>query len=251
MILSHREIEEIAAAVTKDFNEFFFGSKQEDDSRMAQATPIDQFAGEYLGLSVTFVHLSSDGSLCGLTAYADTEYVIEEMGIKRTIPLRKNQILLDDSFIRPGQVHKLCGKRRFTLAHECAHQILFQMESDAVRDACERKYSARKAYSLRDLKTREDWNEWQANALGAAILMPQKEIDLAMRRFASGKRLVNYEGRFAYHDRLSLTLLCQQLGVSKSAAVIRLRQLGYIEDRAYSEYQDPLEVWNEEEYPCI
>ena len=25
MILSHKEIEEIAAAVTKDFNEFFFG----------------------------------------------------------------------------------------------------------------------------------------------------------------------------------------------------------------------------------
>ena len=25
MILSHRDIEEIAAAVTKDFNEFFFG----------------------------------------------------------------------------------------------------------------------------------------------------------------------------------------------------------------------------------
>ena len=26
MILSHKEIEEIAAAVTEDFNEFFFGS---------------------------------------------------------------------------------------------------------------------------------------------------------------------------------------------------------------------------------
>ena len=35
--------------------------------------------------------------------------------------------------------------------------------------------------SLRELKTREDWNEWQANVLGAAILMPQREIDLALR----------------------------------------------------------------------
>ena len=46
-----------------------------------------------------------------------------------------------------------------------------------------------------------------------------------------------------YIDRLSLTLLCQSLGVSKSAAIIRLRQLGYIEDRPFAEYDDPLEVW--------
>lgn len=187
MILSQKKIEEIAAAVTKDFNEFFFGSETEGTRRMARGTPIDQFAKEYLDMNVSFTRLSPDGSICGLTAYADTEYIIEEMGVKRTIPLRKNQILLDVSFIQPGQVHKLCGKRRFTLAHECAHQILFQMESEAAQSVYVKKYSARTAYSLRDLKTREDWNEWQANVLGAAILMPQKEIDLAMWYFAGGK----------------------------------------------------------------
>ena len=242
MILSHKQIEEIAAAVTKDFNEFFFG-KEADVVRIARATPIDQLANDYLGLKVSFARLSPDGSVCGLTAYADTEYIIEEMGIQRTIPLKRNQVLLDESFIKPGQVRKLCGKRRFTLAHECAHQILFQMESDEVRETCQKKYAARTAYSLRDLKTREDWNEWQANALGAAILMPQKEIDLAMWYFAAGKSLTNYEGQFSYRDRLSLNLICQQMGVSKSAAIIRLRQLGYIEDRPYMEYRDPLEVW--------
>ena len=243
MILSQKNIEEIAAAVTRDFNEFYFGCSSEDTRRMARGTPIDQFAKEYLGMNVSLARLSSDGSICGLTAYADTEYITEEMGVKRVIPLRKNQILMDASFIQPGQVYKLCGKRRFTLAHECAHQILFQMESETVRSSCTQKYSARTAYSLRDLKTREDWNEWQANVLGAAILMPQKEIDLAMWYFAGGKKLINYEGVFAYRDKLSLTMLCQQLAVSKSAAVIRLRQLGYIEDRPYQEYSDPLEVW--------
>ena len=242
MILTHKKIEEIAAAVTKDFNEFFFG-KEADEVRIARATPIDQFAKDYLGLEVSFARLSHDGSICGLTAYADTEYITEEMGIKRTIPLRQNQVLLDESFIRPGQVHKLCGKRRFTLAHECAHQILYSMEDEEAKAACQQKYAARTAYSLRDLKSREDWNEWQANVLGAAILMPQKEIDLAMWYFAGGKTLINYEGRFAYHDRLSLSMICSQLGVSRAAAVIRLRHLGYIEDRPYLEYVDPLEVW--------
>ena len=242
MILSHQQIEEIAEAVTKDFNEFFFG-KEADEVRIARATPIDQLANDYLGLDVSFARLSSDGSICGLTAYADTEYIVEEMGIRRTISLKRNQVLLDENFIKPGQVRQLCGKRRFTLAHECAHQILFQMESDAVKENCEKKYAARTAYSLRDLKSREDWNEWQANVLGAAILMPQKEIDLAMWYFAGGKTLMNYEGRFNYKDRFALNLICGHLGVSKTAAIIRLRDLGYIEDRPYLEFRDPVEVW--------
>ena len=40
MILSHKEIEEIAAAVTKDFNEFFFGPDT-DGRRLPRGTPID------------------------------------------------------------------------------------------------------------------------------------------------------------------------------------------------------------------
>ena len=164
MILSHKEIEEIAAAVTKDFNEFFFGPDT-DGRRLPRGTPIDQFAREYLDLNVSFAYLSEDGSICGLTAYTDTEYIVEDRGFQRKIPLHRNEVLMDRNFIEPSQVRKLCGKRRFTLAHECAHQILFQMETDKIREACRRKYSARTAYSLRELKTREDWNEWQANVL--------------------------------------------------------------------------------------
>ena len=243
MILSHIQIEEIAAAVTKDFNEFFFGGRAAFETHYAQATPIDQLAGDYLGLRVSFARLSDDGSICGLTAYTDTEYAATCQGVTRLIPLKANEVLLDSSFMEPGQVRARCGKRRFTLAHECAHQILFQMESDEARRACEEAYSPRTAYSLRDLKTREDWNEWQANALGAALLMPQREIDRAMDYLARGRRLINYGGWFNYGDRAVLSQLCQTLGVSKSAAVIRLRQMCHLEDRPYEEYADPLEVW--------
>ena len=64
------------------------------------------------------------------------------------------------------------------------------------------KYSARTAYTPRELKTREDWNEWQADVLGAAIMLPQKEVDLAMRRFVETP-LINYEGRYSYGDHLT------------------------------------------------
>lgn len=243
MILSHKQIEEIAAAVTKDFNEFFFGKHAALETHYAQATPIDWLATDYLGLRVSYAHLSEDGSICGLTAYADTEYAATYRGTTRIIPLRANEVLLDSSFMEPGQVKALCGKRRFTLAHECAHQILFQLESDEAQRVREASYIPRAAYSLRALKTREDWNEWQANALGAALLMPQREIDRAMSYLAQGRTLIDYDGWFGYGDLMALKQLCQTLGVSRSAAVIRLRQLGYIEDRPYAEYTDPLEVW--------
>ena len=242
MILSHKEIEEIAVAVTKDFNEFFFGPDT-DGARLPRGTPIDQFASEYLGLNVSFADLSADGSICGLTAYADTEYIIEKDGMQYSIPLRRNQVLMDASFIQPFQIRKLCGKRRFTLAHECAHQILFQMETDEGKRLCQRKYSTRTNYSLRDLKTREDWNEWQANALGAAILMPQGEIERAVSYFSKGKTLISYDGTFAYRDKLVLDMICQQFGVSKTAATIRLKQLDYMDVRPFAEFDDPLEVW--------
>ena len=130
MILSQRQLEEIAASTTKDFNRFFFGDEADKPDRSALPTPIDQFAKNYLGLRVSFARLSPDGSICGVTAYADTEYKITELGITRTLALKRNQVILDESFIRSGNVQRLCAKRRFTLAHECAHQILFQLESE-------------------------------------------------------------------------------------------------------------------------
>ena len=54
MILSHKQIEEIAAAVTKDFNEFFFGKDDDNERSTAQATPIDQFAKDYNDTSAPF-----------------------------------------------------------------------------------------------------------------------------------------------------------------------------------------------------
>ena len=134
MILSRKQIEEIAAAITKDFHEFFFGAGFDDSKRFAQSTPIDQFARDYLGLSVSFARLSSDGSICGLTAYADTEYEIVDMGVKRVIPLKQNQVLLDESFIQKGQVEKLCGKRQiYTCPRVRSSDPLFSMNPMKVK----------------------------------------------------------------------------------------------------------------------
>ena len=91
MILSQKNIEEIAVAVIRDFQKSFFGSEADDPARFALPTPIDQFASDYLNLKVSFQKLSSDGSIYGLTAYVDTEYQIEVDGSQRSIFLKTNE----------------------------------------------------------------------------------------------------------------------------------------------------------------
>lgn len=242
MILSQKKIEEIAVAVIRDFQKSFFGSEADDQTRFALPTPIDQFASEYLNLKVSFQKLSSDGSIYGLTAYVDTEYQIEVDGSQRSIFLKTNDVVLDKSFIEPANIRKLCGKRRFTLAHECAHQILFQLDSDDRKIACHKRPEVR-GNSSRVLRTQEDWNEWQANTLGAAILMPQSEVDRAMWFINSRKPLTCYGWRFYDSDQVKIDTFCGVFGVSRSAAAIRLEQLGYLNRKKDYEYRDPLEVW--------
>lgn len=103
MILSHRQIEDIAAAIIQDFNKFFYCGSTVFGDKYVHATPIDEFARDYLRLNVRFARLSADGSICGLTSYADAEYIIEEMGVIRTIELKQNQILLDSSFLEAAR----------------------------------------------------------------------------------------------------------------------------------------------------
>ena len=92
MILSQHQLEEIAASTTKDFNRFFFGDEADKPDRSALPTPIDQFAKNYLGLRVSFARLTQDGSICGVTAYADTEYKITELGMDKRLSLWYNLI---------------------------------------------------------------------------------------------------------------------------------------------------------------
>lgn len=224
MILSREDIEGIADNVIKDFREV--------TGIVTMFTTIDQLAVDYLGLRVTFEKLSNDDRFCGVTAYEDTNFKVQVDNIDRIITIKKNQIILDSDFVEVGKVRELCGKRRFTLAHEVAHQILFSLENEEVKATIKQKYSTRKAHTISQLKTAEDWNEWQANALGAALLMPRVNV----REFMVQHReyvLTEYPTFFQpimLSSELVVRHFCQCFHVSKSAGIIRLKQLGYLTD---------------------
>lgn len=231
MYLTTQQIEDMAAAILHNF--------RNTTGLQTVFTPIDQFASNYLGLSVKFAKLSEDGSICGLTAYADTNYSVRMDGREYVYPIQANDVLLDSSFIdMPEHCMSQCGKRRFTLAHECAHQILFGLESEEAKALHKKKYSERRSYSCRELKSREDWNEWQANALGAALLMPADSLSALLQ----GYRLISYDGRMTQWDQELFEEICHLFGVSHSAMMIRLEKLGLMIRRPISQFPVPEEV---------
>ena len=242
MILSLANIEDLADAILKDY----LGALP-DDVKHVRPLDIEAFASRCLGLNVAYTRLSDNGDVLGLTTYADVEVELERYMGKQFIKVAKNTVLIDDSLIKPfSQPDSNKGRRRFTIAHECSHQILFRREPNVQQQLLLRQYAGR-SYSLRELVSKDDWSEWQANALGAALIMPPNSVKLLMDKYARGRHLMNYENHFSANDRLALTHLCGALEVSKTAMVIRLRQLGYIEDKPYSEFSDPMEVVNDED----
>ena len=220
MILSYEDIEHISAAVTHDFLSTVPAAEQK------YAVDIDALAKEYLGLDVSYRTLSEDGSVLGVTAYSDTAYTCKLNGEGIVVPLKRSHILIDRRllcFYGP----KKNRRRRFTLAHECAHQILFQLEAPEVQAACRSKYRA-VAYSLRELKSHEDWNEWQANALGAALLMPEDRLKAAFRKMCGDKPLTAFGGCLTQRAWLLIGHLSSAFNVSFTAMKIRLKKLGLL-----------------------
>ena len=156
-----------------------------------------------LGLNVEYQHLSYDGSILGMTSFT-------EMGVHLNF----------DS--------KLKGRKNFTLMHEGSHQIfkmLFPNDYGVTQKSAGVHYY--KANSERN-KPISDWEEWQANTLGAAILLPENLIKQGMYLFSLGEKIeclnkIYFPGVYKRFDALA-----DFLGCSKKALAIRMKQLGLL-----------------------
>lgn len=244
MYLNYEQLEQIAEAAIQDFNNFFYGDTEE--AREPHATPIDQFARDYLNLDVKIERLCSDESICGITAYSDTELETSINGYRVCLPVKQNEVLLDINFLQPGNVQRLCGKRRFTLAHECAHQLLYQIESDENKTACRRMYRDKKSYTAKELKTREDWNEWQANVVGAAIILPRRDVSALAKSILKDKKIIVVFDRCTQYEADVIRYIADTFHASPTAVKIRLERLGFLEDHSprylYEDHKEAMAI---------
>ncbi len=138
--------------------------------------------------------------------------------------------VMESEWVPPG----IEGRWRATLAHEAAHVILHRILFDAAPnqpslfpgEATSTASSSLLRCLKRDLGPRArnaDWREVQANKGMAALLMPRKLFGKVARSTLTD---------CSEDTRAASKALATRFAVSRQAATIRLRTLGFIKDDA-------------------
>ncbi len=198
------------------------------------AVDISGIAKNALNLTIESRYLSRNNEILGVTVFEDGDVpCFNEQLEPETIHLPYGTIIINKGLI--GMESR--SRRRFTLAHETSHWILHRSYNSPTNQTYQfRKQfpgyiacrSAQVEASRHLLQSDNDWAEWQADSLAAALLMPREPF-MEAARDELGLGLSCYRGRmdsFQYFE--SLARIANQFQVSKNAACIRLKQLGLI-----------------------
>ena len=126
------------------------------------------------------------------------------------------------------------GRRRFTISHECAHYIMDRAVPSA---AFHREFDGERAYTQEDFKNLFSFRETQVDRMGAALLMPRFMVRnvVAMYGCAGGIPVFG-DSVLRAADKLLIKQMANAMGVSFSAFLIRLRELGCLCYRPLAEY---------------
>lgn len=182
--------------------------------------PVDpaDCARSVMGIDVRYCTLSRDGSILGIACFGDMELEAYGRCGAYAVRLSGRSIVIDSSLEGPGQA----GRRNFTAAHELAHHVLARLYPEDYGEllGCRRHVLRRGAGGPLD------WGEWQADVLGAAILMPEGTVLDCMQLFGLNEGLDEGDaaGRARMYGRFRD--MAAYLGVSRRALAIRLRHMG-------------------------
>ncbi len=210
---------------------------------LAEALDIDWFLEECLFLNPRTERLSLDNSILGMIAFDNTEVDCYDYRLKpKKIVLEEREVVTEMCLGGRNDVRRL----RYTKAHECSHWILHRRYfSPEKRDYAFRKnkqYIACRSIENAGYKHKmstEELIEWQANSLGASLLMPKdifKEVARTEIRSHGIRRdcILQSDNKQEVFD--IITNVSDIFVVSKEATRIRFRELGLImtEDEYYN-----------------
>lgn len=218
--------------------EEFLAEYAPDVLHEAQPLDIDAVISDCLYLDVRKAYLSDKGDILGMIVFSDTEIRYLNHKFEPQVEcIPEGTIILD--YRIDGRVSE--ARMRFTKAHEAAHWIChrnyFADNKDQIfnfRMAPESHIACRKQdvyetgkQSGKMLYTDEDWREWQANCLAAALLMPKSTFTYAAKSLFT--RAQAYRGYLVKDRDTNIYGIVNELAtmfkVSKEAATYRLKQL--------------------------
>ncbi len=201
------------------------------------ATPpfvdIDSFVQDFMKCSIFYEHFAEeDPDKIGFTGDGRSPLMVRRGKEVQSVVFPRNTIVLDRFLLKPAEEYR----RRFVLSHEIGHILANQINPESA--ACfHRTYDKERTYTISEMKSRYAMGEWQANAIGAALLMPRFLIRDTLLKFTGATSIPVY-GNAVFHPREKVILqkMADSLRVSYTALVIRLRDLKCLEYRPLAEY---------------
>ena len=228
--LSRMDIERLAYNQLAAYNQFLFEHPQTLD--------VDDFAENFLGISLDFAELSNNGSILGMIAFSECVVPVydSEQNEMRSHTVKAGTALIDSRTIKKNEY-----RGRFTIAHECAHWLLHRPTYQAQLIIC------RKTGTTDNI----DWMEWQADNFASALLMPAVAVYSFMKNYVrdnrdSIKMMYQMLGeRYALTKREQIIRIAAlTFGVSNQTAEVRLIKLKYLKPRQYRQPEPGFECIN-------
>ena len=228
--LSRQDIELIAARVVNAY----INMQKLEGATVYSIDPV-KLSENLLRLKVDYQHLSLDNSILGLTSYQEMGIEVFENDDSDVIYYLDGKTLLIESNLKYDV--SMNGRCNFTIVHEASHQIL--------RMLYPKEYGSRNNNQIHFYRTTSDkkrkitdWEEWQANTLGSAILLPPNLIKQAMFIFSLGDKIEILNKIYAPTVYERFSEMARFLGSSKTALAIRMKYLGLLK----KEYWDDPEA---------
>lgn len=207
MILSYKDINDIAQGITTSYSSEVFAS-----------VDIEGLLKEMLGISVEYYTLHPNGNILGMCSNCSQMVKVKDGDEIILAQLNENVIFIDSSL----KEIKSPGRRLFTIAHEGGHMFLFQMEGK--KDTTAHRYH-RASPAVQEF----DWVEWQADAMASCLLMPEPNVRYVFWLFFQTEHIHKITP-FKNDEYFLFSQLADFFNVSKTAMAIRLKKLNLIDE---------------------
>lgn len=197
---------------------------------------IEGFITEYLKLNIVYAPFAEDDlTKEGFLSDGIHPVRIYMNGRKEDHVFPKYTIVLDQYLLHEAE----SGRRRFTLAHEAGHYLLCRHNPEQTVPSYRRTFDAEREYTKREIEEMFSLNEFWADKMAACLLMPEFIVKKAVNKYYKNKKVAVYGNSiFAPKDKIRLRKMADEIGVSFSALIIRLKHLNYVEYHETSEYID-------------
>lgn len=225
--MSRAELEEISEGlITAYANKY--------SNRVIQSVDIEHFITEFLNLRIEYTSFAEDDAgRIGFLADGETPLLIHQDGKIIPFVFPKDTIVLDKFLL----AEKEQGRRRFTMAHEASHHILSKMYSMPSEGLFHTEYDSERSYSREELTQMFASVEWQADTMGASLLMPKRVIENALAKYNHSNPIKIYgDNTITSRDKSVIRRMAAYIGVSYTALYIRLKDMGLFEYHNILEY---------------